>query len=210
MKENIVDILQMFLDSRMENIHTCIPGSIEKYDGHNKRTATVMPLVRLKALNGDNVELPLITNVPVIFPSSSLFNLLYPLPKGTGCLILFSETGIGNFLAGGGQVVNADDQTRFSLTDAIAIPGLWTSKNAPTVKTIELTEAGVLNLIDGTEPFVLGNVLETILTNFLTPISTITPGDMAQNATALGVIKTAATTMLSVLSTMKSLTIKGS
>ena len=210
MIENVVDVFQKFFDSRMEDVHTSIPGVIEKYDGHGKRTATVRPTVKLKALNGENVELPLISNVPVMFPSSRAFNLLFPLAKGDGVMILFSEAGIGNYLAGTGQVVNADDRTRFSLTDAVAIPGLWTTKNAPTVKTIELTEAGVLSLMDGTESFVLGDTLELMLNNFLTPISAITPGAVAENAAALTAIKTAATTMLGVLATMKSLKIKGS
>ena len=209
MKENIVDVFQAFFDSRMEDIHTCIPGTIVKYDGHTKRTATVRPVVRLKSLNNEDVELPVIENVPVMFPSSASFNLLYPLTKGDGVLILFSETGIGNYLAGSGQVVNADDRTRFSLTDAIAIPGLWTTKNTPTLSTIELTDSGILELMGGTEAFVLGDTLETVLNNFLTPISNIIPGTMAQNAAALTIIKTAATTMLSALATIKSIKIKG-
>ena len=139
-----------------------------------------------------------------------MYPLLFPLKKGDGVLILFSETGIGNFLAGTGQVADADDQTRFSLTDAIAIPGLWTKKNAPDVSTIELTEAGVLKFMEGIEAFVLGDTLETVLTNFLTPISQIVPGDAVANATALTAIKTAAINMLTELSTIKSGEIKGS
>lgn len=210
MIENIVDIFQKFFDSRMEDVHTCIPGIIDRYDGHGKRTASVKPTVRLKALNNEDVELPVISNVPVMFPSSQAFNLLFPLAKGDGVLLLFSEAGIGNYLAGSGQVVNADDRTRFSLTDAVAIPGLWTTKNAPVVDTIELTDAGILELMGGAESFVLGDTLETILTNFLTPIAAITPGAVAENAAALTAIKTAASTLLSSLATMKSLKIKGS
>lgn len=209
MKENPVDIFQKFFESRMENVHTSIPGEIVKYAGHSKRLASVKPLVRLKALDGSSVPLPVIDNVPVVFPSSGEFSLLFPVKKGDGCLISFCESGIGNWIAGSGQEVDADDSTRFSLTDAVCFPGLWASKNVAANKTIELTELGQLVFLEGSESFVKGDTFEVMLNSFLTPISQIVPGDMVANAAALGVIKAAAAAMLASLPTMKSLKIKG-
>lgn len=211
MTEGIVDIFQAFVDSQFENVHTIIPGRIVRYDGHDTRRAEVQPLIKLRTRNGDDISIPPIQNVPVVFPSSSGFNLLFPLTRDDGCLILFSEAGIGNYLNSRGQEVEADDVSRFSLTDAICIPGLFPWRNVPKNITtnIEMTSAGLLKLQGGTQSFVKGEALETLLNDFLTACSGITPGTEAQNAVALGVIKTAATTALSGLSGIKSTKIKG-
>jgi len=231
MIEGFTDVLQKFFDSRMENIHTCIPGRIESYEGHSSRKASIKPLVRLKTESGEDVDLPVINDVPVIFPSSQQFQILYPLQKNDSCLLFFTETGIGNYLAGTGQEVNADDKSRFSLTDAVAVPGLWTFKNAPTNtnsieladtgdlvitvngKTMTITAAGQINMLTGIESFVKGDTLFTLLNTFLSALSAgivpATPPNPIANQASLVAIKSAAAALQAGLPTMKSLTIKG-
>ena len=127
---NPIDVFQEFFDSRIENVHTCIPAKIEKYD-EDTRLASVKPLVKIKTRDGEDLSLPVIDNVPVIFPSSNKFTLCFPLEKGDLCFLLFTETGIGTWLDGNGDESNADDMSRFSLTDAVCIPGLYTKKSVP-------------------------------------------------------------------------------
>jgi hypothetical protein len=65
-------------------------------------------------------------------------------------LILFSEEGIGAFLDGQTEVA-ADSLARFALTDAICLPGLFPKKKIPNSRaTIEIDEAGVVNINGGT------------------------------------------------------------
>jgi len=227
-KNNLTETLQDFLKSRLDNIHTVIPGTFESYEGSASRKASVKPMVKYRTPANEDIEMPIIENVPVVFPSSGNFNLLFPIQKGDGCLILFSETGIGNYLAGTGQIANADDQSKFSLTDAIAIPGLWTFSNSPqAVNSIELTDTGSLvitvnnktmefnslgqiNMLSGVESFVKGDTLFTIWNTYLTALSVgIVPGDAVANAASLTAIKSAAAALQAQLSTIKSLTIKG-
>ncbi len=136
MKENIVDVFDSWIQSRLRDVHTCLPGQIEKYDS-DKRKARVKILVRLRTVKDTTLEIPPIDNVPVIFPSSGSFSLTFKLQKGDGCLILFSEEGIGSFLKGKTEV-NADSLAKFSLTDAICIPGLWSFPNVP-ISTTQTT-----------------------------------------------------------------------
>jgi hypothetical protein len=207
----VVDVFQKFFDSRMAEVHTMLPGKIVSYDEGTKR-AVVQPLIKLKkAVNGEilNLEIPPINNVPVMFWATQGFLLKFPIKKDDGCAIFFAESGIGNFLNGRGDIVNPDDLSRFSLTDAVCVPGLWGS-NFPSISpTIEFTEGGQLNLLGGTEAFVRGDSLETLLNNFLGILAGIVPGDPAANAVALTAIKTAATTAQGALATIKSTTIKG-
>jgi hypothetical protein len=68
-----------------------------------------------------------------MFPSTKNFNMLFPLNKNDGCLLLFAESSIGNFLLNAtNNAMDADDLNRFDLSDCICIPGLWSFKNLPT------------------------------------------------------------------------------
>lgn len=130
MKEGLNDILNTWLDSRLFDIHTILPGQIEEYLGHAERKAKVKPLVKPRLKDNQTLSIQPISNVPVMFPSTGNFNMLYPLKKGDGCLLLFSEAAIGNYL-GSNVEQDAEAGTRFQLTDCICIPGLWSFKNVP-------------------------------------------------------------------------------
>jgi len=158
MKESLVDALDLFLQSRLRGVHTCLPGTIEKYYGHDKRKAVVKVGVKLQTAKGDILSIPPIDGVPVVFPSSGKFTLKYPLNKGDGCMIIFSEEGIGAWLKGDTEV-NADSLARFALTDAICVPGLWSFKTVPssTDATIEILDDGTIK-VDGLGIELNGNV----------------------------------------------------
>jgi hypothetical protein len=130
MKEGFTDVLDSFVRSRLERVHTALPGEIVSYDGHSERKAEVKPRITFVNQSGVEVALPSIKNVPVIFPSSGSSDLLFPLGAGDGCIILFSEGSLGNFLKST-RVVKPESEDRFSLTDAICIPGLWSFEAVP-------------------------------------------------------------------------------
>lgn len=177
MKENIVDVFNQWIDSRLERIHTLIPGKIESYSGHTIRKAQVKPLVKLKTTQGTSLSIPPIENVPVIFPSSPSFNFLFPLPAGTGCMIGFMEAGIGNFLNGQGSIeVEPDDLNRFALTDAVCIPGLFPFSQVPKTpkSTIEIDDSGVIKLNGESKNFVTHAELDAALQTFITSLNTHT------------------------------------
>lgn len=150
MKEGIVDILDGFFDARLKAVHTSLPGKIVSYSGHTTRKAVVKLSIKFRMLNGDILDIPPIDNVPVIFPGSKKFQLLFPLEKDDGCMVLFSEEGIGSFLKGAVDMPG-DSLARFSLTDAIAIPGLWSFPTVPTNPTdyIEITSDGKVKISSG-------------------------------------------------------------
>lgn len=138
MKETTVDVFDNWLDNRLEALHTIMPGKIISYTGHGERKAEVQPLVQLKTARGASLEIPPIKNVPVIFPSSGTTSILFELKKGDGVLLLFSEASIGNYLNSNNEnTVEPEDSSRFSLTDCIAIPGLWSFPRAPQTNAAE-------------------------------------------------------------------------
>lgn len=128
--EDMLESLELWLQSRMEDVHTMLPGTVQSYDP-DTRTAVVKPSVKLRTMHGDILDIPPIAAVPVVWPGSSDFTAMSKdLPKGSGVTLLFSEASLGTWQRGTTDAA-AEDETRHSLQDAIAIPGLWSMRRIP-------------------------------------------------------------------------------
>ena len=123
MSDTPLDALEVWLRARMEDLHVSLPGTVAAYN-KDTRLATVKPSIRLRSLHGDVFDIPPIQGVPVVWPGSQEFTTSGTLKRGDRVLLVFSEASIGNWLQGSTDA-DAEDETRFSLQDAIAIPGLW-------------------------------------------------------------------------------------
>ena len=127
---NIVEMLLGLLgdhsSAELENLHVAIPGRVESYDS-TKQRATVQPAIKRAHIDeaGNRVveALPPIPDVPVVFPGGGGYRLTFPIQRGDGVLLVFSEASMDKWLAKGGVVDPVDDR-RHDLTDAIAVPGL--------------------------------------------------------------------------------------
>jgi hypothetical protein len=144
-KITLPEAVQFLIDANIEGVHTCIPGIVTSYDGHKTRRATVQPSVRLPSSNGVLMDIPPIGGVPVVFPSSALGTLFFPINPGDGVTLVFSEVGIGRYLqSSGSDLADPGSLDRHALTDAIAIPGLWTWGSAPEFPASAAMDAVVL------------------------------------------------------------------
>ena len=117
-------IIKGWMDSRVSNIHTAMPGRVVSYDPSTNR-ASVQPNGYYKSEDGRNIQYPIIHNVPIQFPmgQGGTAGITFPINAGDGCLLVFSETQNDDFL--GGNKGDSEDSRRHSLNDAIAIPGVY-------------------------------------------------------------------------------------
>ena len=135
------------------NLRCCIPCIIQSYDAV-KGTVECQPAVRERIINQkeeiEYLNLPLLTNVPVVFPSNGIFSLTFPLKKGDECLVLFSDLSIDNFWEKG-NIQNPIEDRRHDLSDGIAIPcNLSLSKERTTSNRIRLgTKNASIEVEDG-------------------------------------------------------------
>lgn len=104
-------------------MHTAIPGIVSKYDS-TKPSVEVQPVVKKVYYNNQEVSFPVIVSVPVVFPRTNRFHLSFPIEQGDMVLIVFSERSIEEFLQTNKESTPTNTR-KFSLTDAIAIPGLF-------------------------------------------------------------------------------------
>jgi len=107
--------------SILSNVHTSLPGIIVSFDPILNK-ASVQPALNKKFDTGE-MTMPILENVPIIFPSSGNFSMTFPINVGDYVLLVFSERSLDLWKSVGGQVT-PNDPRKFSLSDAIAIPGL--------------------------------------------------------------------------------------
>lgn len=163
------DILKLAFNSFMENIHTTIPGTIESYDA-SKKKVSVRPSIK-KKLNNETLSYPVISEVPVMFPATKDSIVAFPLSKGDGGLILFSEVSLERYLSSFGEEVDPGENRKFSLSDAIFLPGLFPFGNPGAVgdglnmqikfknTQIKIDPLGVITLASGDSSIWQPNIL---------------------------------------------------
>lgn len=105
------------------DLHTCVPGKIEKYEYKYQR-AEIKPLIKIQYYDNTVTSVPVIANVPVIFPRTSRVIFHFPLNKGDTGLTLFTERALEKWLSLGDEV-GPGDVRKFDLSDAVFIPGLY-------------------------------------------------------------------------------------
>jgi len=120
--------LNTVFESLISDVHTALPGRIEKYE-YATQKAQVKPLIKRKYLDGEVLELPVLVNVPVVFPRTKNSGITFPLTKGDGVLVIFTERALERWKSSGGDS-EPGDRRKFDLSDGIAIPGCFSFKDA--------------------------------------------------------------------------------
>lgn len=125
LNDHYVGVLDHWLKSRLESVHTAIPAKVVAYDAGTQR-GVVQPLIRHCSINGRKTTLPEIKNVPFVFPTTAMGGLLLPVNPSDQVLLVFAEAETGTYKASDGSApVDADSPLRFGLANAIAVVGLW-------------------------------------------------------------------------------------
>ena len=119
--EAIQGAIDAVVSKALQGVHTSCPGVVESFDNG---IISVQPTVSIIGADGEAVKMPVIVDVPVVYPRSGEFSITFPLKKGDGVLLVFCETSIDGYHETGG-VSTQSDSRRHSLTDAVAIPGFF-------------------------------------------------------------------------------------
>ncbi len=119
MLQELVDQINKTARKATENMHTALPGEIVKFDAA-VGLASVQPKAKFKKPNGEMMDFPVITGVPVVFPQSANVSIAWPIKPGDGCLIVFCESALDFWMYG----QETDTALSFDLSNAIAITGL--------------------------------------------------------------------------------------
>jgi hypothetical protein len=153
------EVLEKAVDSSARALRVAMPARVEKYDA-GRQSVDVKPLVQdwYEDEQGArrSVSIPVISQVPVVFPGAGGFRLTFPIQSGDTVLLVFTDRSIDKWLHAGGEVDPVDIRMH-QLSDAVAIPGLhpftssWTSAS---------TSAATLGRDDGPQISLTAEAIE--------------------------------------------------
>lgn len=126
---SLPEAIRQAVGYQLDHLHTALPGRVESFDPTTGR-ATVQPVVKKRYADGRVESLPVVPNVPVVWPRTGAAALSLKLVKGDGVLLVFAERALERWLALGGEQEPGAPR-RHDLSDAVAIPGLYPFTEAP-------------------------------------------------------------------------------
>lgn len=119
------ELIRAALDAFQNNIWTAIPAIVVSYDP-KANTVQAQPaikgIVQDKTGNYNADNLPVLPDVPVVFPRGGGATLTFPIQKGDECLIVFSCRNIDSWWQSGG-VQRPMDARKHDLSDGFCFVG---------------------------------------------------------------------------------------
>jgi len=137
------------MERRLRSVHTSVPGIVQSYDS-TLQTVSVRPVVKFQKPDGTYADPPILDEVPIAWAGAGDFAITYPLAKGDGCLVLFSEEDPAGWFFGG-DVEEPEIQKRFGWY-AVAIPMQSRALVNPMLPTQIDSDAVVISKSPGVPP----------------------------------------------------------
>ena len=129
----MAEVIRRALEDRVNDINVALPGRVESFNKNNQ-TADIKPLIRrvIRTRKGAPIEeeLPVIPNIPVVFPRAGGYIITLPVQVGDTGQIIVNQRNIDRWREVGGADVNPGDQRCHDLSAAVFYPGLSPSDQA--------------------------------------------------------------------------------
>lgn len=127
-----VEAVRAALDGRLAEVWTALPGVVQSFDSV-ALTVSVQPAIKGRVARPDgselSVTLPLLVDVPVVFPRGGGFTLTFPVAAGDECLVVFAARCIDSWWQSGG--IGEPLETRqHDLSDGFALVGPFSQAQA--------------------------------------------------------------------------------
>ena len=122
---SLAGVIRAALRAAAADLRVALPARVERVDlaqGRLDAKPLLKDLVEAGA-QPRTLALPVITNVPIVWPGAGGFRLTFPLAVGDTVLLVFSDRALDGWLERGGEV-DPGDFRQHALSDAVAIPGL--------------------------------------------------------------------------------------
>ncbi|WP_063888551.1 Gp138 family membrane-puncturing spike protein [Burkholderia ubonensis] len=140
------------LRSELLKVRTAFPGIVEAFDP-DRRTATVRPAIDALLADESSLELPLLVDVPVSFPTGGGFVIEWPLKRGDEGQVTINDRCIDGWFVSGRNGPPLDLRMH-DLSDATFAPGVCSQPRVPGGFDMS---ALVLRQIDGPARFRMGS-----------------------------------------------------
>jgi hypothetical protein len=129
----LAQLIKQAIENRLLDVHTALIAKVESYDAE-KQLANVSPVLkrRVRGMDGGWVgeQLPVLCDVPVLFPRAGGFFISFPIQPGDFVQLVFNEVDIEEWLDETTPTI-AHSQ-RFTTQGAVAIPGIFSQSKTLT------------------------------------------------------------------------------
>lgn len=119
------EMLRTAILAALTQVWTAIPGEVVSYDSQ-KVTVVVQPVIKAQITDKSGkqsmVSLPVLPDVPVLFPGGGGCRLTFPIQAGDECLVVFASRSIDAWWQSGG-VQPPIEPRMHDLSDGFAIVG---------------------------------------------------------------------------------------
>ncbi len=161
MYNDLVEALQLMIESSLSDLNTSVPGKVVSYDATRNR-AVVAPSFPKALSSDDTLEAPKIVEVPVVWPTtgSGKASFTMPLQPGDGVMLSFQQRSLEGWLSG--NEAAPKDPRQFDLSDCVAHPGLNQKDTVGHDKNVVLKFNKSNLVIDPDNNITLGNDQATI------------------------------------------------
>lgn len=126
----IEGLLRQYINNSVKGLFTALPCRVTSVAGLAQQRINVQPIINKIKTSDEELEQPIIQNVPLIFPGSSSSQFTFPINVGDTVLCVFSQRSLDRFKLGAKTPHRPVDLRKMSRNDAIAIPGLFPFQDA--------------------------------------------------------------------------------
>jgi hypothetical protein len=121
-------VLSIALQHLKTTLRVALPGRVESYDPESQK-ADIQPLIKDSFLDTDGnsvtESLPVVPDVPIVFPRAGGFYLTVPVAVGDHVLLVANDRSIDKFATGDGEETDPIDLRAHDLSDVVAFPGFY-------------------------------------------------------------------------------------
>lgn len=140
-----LQITRNAIRAALANLWTALPCEVVEYNSEAV-TVSVQPLIKIPVHLPDGeietVEMPMLLDVPVMFPCAGGFTITHPIKKGDECLVNFADRNIDLWWQSGG-IQDPFDTRKHDLSDGFAF--FRPQSQAKKIKNISTTDLEIRN-----------------------------------------------------------------
>jgi hypothetical protein len=130
MSQRVQDKEEMFrqrLDYFGSRLRVCVPAIVKSFNA-DKQTITAQIAINERVfadMEMHSVKIKELLDVPIFMPRAGGYTLTMPVQEGDECLIVFGDNCFNSWYQNGGEDNEQEFVRRHSLSDGIALLGIW-------------------------------------------------------------------------------------
>lgn len=127
--DNQTSGISELVKSILSQVNTSIPAQITSFNPDTQTVECRCAIKRVNKATGEQVEYPLLVDLPIVYPVAGGYALTLPIQSGDECLVVFAQRCIDGWFDKG-EVKQEAENRMHSLSDGFAVIGINNQANS--------------------------------------------------------------------------------